>query len=186
MSCPHAALPQRPVPPRALVSPSGWCSAQITVPKMHRRPTRVLAARADADIDPVPPAMLPPLASAAALNEEAQLVGDVISMYLDEEWTPLEVHWRLGAAVAESYRTLRADDHGAAVEAGDILLAIGQDLMSTFPDFKESFVGPFDVANKVLEILMLRAGCEVCCTSEVDRAAVNAYWGAAARRRQSS
>ena len=35
-------------------------------------------------------------------------------------------------------------------------------------DFSDSFVSAFEVANKVIEMLMLRAGSEVCCVSEED------------------
>lgn len=30
------------------------------------------------------------------------------------------------------------------------------------------FAGPFDVANKVVEFLMMRDGIDVCCTSDDD------------------
>lgn len=33
---------------------------------------------------------------------------------------------------------------------------------------REAFVGPFDVANKVVEMLMMRGGCDVCCTTPAD------------------
>jgi hypothetical protein len=32
----------------------------------------------------------------------------------------------------------------------------------------EAFVGPFDVANKAVEMLMMRRGVDVCCTTAED------------------
>lgn len=40
---------------------------------------------------------------------------------------------------------------------------------------RETFVNAFEVSNKVVELLMLRAGCEVCCTSPQDRSAIQRY-----------
>jgi hypothetical protein len=33
-----------------------------------------------------------------------------------------------------------------------------------------AFTSAFEVGNKVSELLMLRQGCDVCCTSEEDKA----------------
>lgn len=37
------------------------------------------------------------------------------------------------------------------------------------------FAGPFDVANKVVEFLMLRDGIDVCCTSDDDISLLRRY-----------
>ena len=51
-------------------------------------------------------------------------------------------------------------------DMGGLVLGIATDLL-TF-DFMESFTDAFEVANKCSEILMLRAGVEVCCVGELD------------------
>jgi hypothetical protein len=52
-------------------------------------------------------------------------------------------------------------------EAGDVLLSLSTELMSF--NFFDTFVGPFDVANKVIEMVMLRMGIDVCCVSMAER-----------------
>ena len=47
-----------------------------------------------------------------------------------------------------------------------LVMALAADLMDF--DFTDSFVSAFEVANKVIEMLMLRAGADVCCVSEDD------------------
>jgi hypothetical protein len=87
----------------------------------------------------------------------------VIAFWLDEEWAPLEVHGRLGEAAGEAYVTCRLDETQAVEDYGDLVLQLASTL-DTFPDYKDTFVNNFDVANKVVEILMLRQGVDVCCT----------------------
>jgi len=116
------------------------------------------------DIDPVPPAMLPALSS-EDLEAEAAWLGSLIADWLNEEWTPLEVHTDLGNAVAQAYMGLRPA--GAPCDVTDVVLGLSAELLAF--NFRETFVNAFEVANKSAEALMLRAGCEVCCTSEADR-----------------
>jgi hypothetical protein len=49
---------------------------------------------------------------------------------------------------------------------GDLVLAMGSLLQAV--DFSDSFVGGYDVANKVVELLMQRQGMDVCCASSED------------------
>ena len=39
----------------------------------------------------------------------------------------------------------------------------------------EAFVGPFDVANKTIEMLMMKHGVDVCCTSPEDAERIARY-----------
>lgn len=43
----------------------------------------------------------------------------MITLWLDEEWTPLEVHQRLGKAAAKAYAALRQQGGWQAVSAYD-------------------------------------------------------------------
>lgn len=45
----------------------------------------------------------------------------------------------------------------------------------TDEDTDQSRAGPFDVANKVVEFLMLRDGIDVCCTAPDDVALLNEF-----------
>jgi len=134
-------------------------------------PLQSVSAANNNDIEAVPPALLPPIATPDDLKKEAAWVGDFICSWLDDEWTPLDVHKTLGIEVSRIYCALRSPSNSIEeIEVGDVVLGIGRGLLAF--DFGETFVGPFDVANKVAEVLMILAGCDVCCTSESDREAV--------------
>ena len=82
-------------------------------------------------------------------------VAAQVTAWLDEEWTPLEVHAALGRATGDAYYRLRA---GAGAGAGavtgdqisgsgrditDILLGLSTELMAF--QLRETFTGPFEV-----------------------------------------
>lgn len=69
----------------------------------------------------------------------------ILASWLDEEWTPLEVHGRLGQAAAQAYGRLRQQQ--GLTELSDVLLGMSTELLAF--DFNETFTGPFEVANKV-------------------------------------
>lgn len=104
------------------------------------------------------------------LQAEAAWLEGMLRLYLDEEWTPLEAHRELGLAAGRAYTRLRA---AGTHDASDVLLGLANELLAF--DFGPTFVNAFEVANKSLELLMLRQGCDVCCTSEADREAVRRY-----------
>lgn len=128
----------------------------------HGRP-RTAQVHPD-DVEPVPAAVLAPPASLEALQLEADWVAGMLRCWLDEEWTPQAVHGDLGSAAAAVYVALRQQGQE---EVGDVIIGTAQGLMANC-DFREQFVGPFDVANKLAELLMLRQGLEVCCVGDVD------------------
>lgn len=88
----------------------------------------------------------------------------MVALWLDEEWTPQPEHTALGRAAGDAYAALRAAGED---EMGGLLLGL-VDRLGAFDGWRECFVGPFDVANKVVEMLMLRDGTEVCCASDDD------------------
>lgn len=44
----------------------------------------------------------------------------------------------------------------------DLVLGLATELLGGF-DFHPTFTSAFEVSNKVVELLMLRGGCVVCC-----------------------
>ena len=62
----------------------------------------------------------------------------------------------------------------------DIVLGIAAELMANF-EFRPTFTSAFDVANRCTELLMLRSGCDVCCT---DPGAIGRYEARLAQERQ--
>ena len=123
-----------------------------------------LAAAATAGAgESVPSVTLPRPTGPESLAEEARWLGDVMCFYLDDEWTPLPVHRRLGDALAEAYVAAR---EAGTDEVGSLILGLSESLVSF--NFREAFVNRFEVANKAGEVLMMRAGMDVCCTSPDD------------------
>ena len=152
-----------------------WRSAKIHL-------LRPIRAKNPDDIEPIPAATLPLLNSMDEIYEESRWISGMIREWLDEEWTPLDIHNDLGEAAAKIYVDLRQE--GVENEVGDIILGLGSGLMSF--NFREAFVGPFDVANKVAELLMLKkSGCDVCCVSDKDKEAIE-RWDAAVRSKNGS
>lgn len=113
-----------------------------------------------------PPVLLPALASPDCAPREAAWAGSMVTLWLDEEWTPLPDHAALGQAVRESVARL-STAAAAPPDASGLVLDLA-DALSTC-DYRATFVNAFDVANKAVELLMLRAGHPVCCVSEAER-----------------
>jgi hypothetical protein len=87
----------------------------------------------------------------------------IIQFWLDEEWTPLPVHAHIGQAAGQAYGKVRQE---GATDMADLVLSLSAELQGT--DFGDAFIGPFDVSNKIVELLMQRSGIDVCCTNEDD------------------
>ena len=121
----------------------------------------------------------------AALRVESGVRGDdaaspewvegMVTFWLDEEWERgAAINADIGRAAAESYA--KCVERAARVEAetGEVddeafqrmVMTLANDLLAF--DFTDSFVSAFEVANKVIEMLMLRQGVDVCCVSEED------------------
>ncbi|KAI8471933.1 MAG: hypothetical protein J3K34DRAFT_520137 [Monoraphidium minutum] len=135
------------------------------------RGARVAARASPADDAlPVPPAPLATSDEPEELRRDADWIAGMVALWLDEEWCPQEVHADLGRAAGDAYARIRA---GGEDEMGGLLLGLCSDL-SAF-NYRECFVGPFDVANKVVEMLMQRGGTDVCCTSGDDDTRADRY-----------
>lgn len=94
---------------------------------------------------------LPPL-DPDALQEERDWLSAAVTSWLDAEWTtaePAPVHARIGERVAAIYSRQRMEGED---DLSGILLAIGQELESF--DMSDAFVGPFNVANKVADLII--------------------------------
>eukprot|EP00891_Asterochloris_glomerata_P005117 jgi/Astpho2/5117/Aster-06329 len=94
--------------------------------------------------------------STEELQADEQYLAGAIAEWLDDEWTPLNVHRELGIAAGQAYTQVR---RGGERELGAVLLGITTELL-TF-DFRETFVDPFAVGNKAAALLMERMGREV-------------------------
>ena len=146
-----------------------WASSPARARAADRH--ALTAARAAEDEGGVRSVSLPRPPSPEALAEEARWLGDVMCFHLDEEWTPLEVHRRLGDRLAEVYARVREGDGGD--EVGAVIMSLTEELLSF--NFREAFVSRFEVANKAGEVLMMRAGMDVCCTSPDDESLLERF-----------
>ncbi|GAB4819347.1 hypothetical protein N2152v2_006393 [Parachlorella kessleri] len=120
----------------------------------------------------VPPFVLDPVLSEEALSTEGLWMINMIKCWLDEEWMALEVHGPLSRAAGEAYRRLRQEGQN---DASALVLDLVAQLQGH--DFQDSFTNEYEVANKVVELLMLRQGCAVCCASPADLSAIERYQG---------
>ncbi|GLC56887.1 hypothetical protein PLESTB_001159900 [Pleodorina starrii] len=91
-----------------------------------------------------------------------------MTTWLDEEWTVLPEHAQLGQAAADAYVRLRRRGED---DMGSVVLAVASELLrpELSAAFRASFTDPFEVSNKLVETVMLRDGCDVCCTSPSDK-----------------
>lgn len=116
-------------------------------------------------------------AQGAALDGvDGAWISGMVRFWLDEEWERGAVINRaIGDAVAASYLA-RVEAMDVATESEPmqrLVFGMAEDLL-TF-DFSDSFVSAFEVSNKVIEMLMLRAGVDVCCVSEEDLTRAERY-----------
>lgn len=116
----------------------------------QRKATRAGAAPAEV--------LLPSISDASDLESQQKWLAGEIQLWLDDEWTQLDIHRELGEATAQAYGKARSQGTN---EIGSILLSISSDLLAF--DFQETFVNAFDVANKAADMLMRETGQEVCC-----------------------
>lgn len=115
-------------------------------------------------------------AQGAALDGvDGAWISGMVTFWLDEEWERGAVINRaIGDAVASSYASrVEAMDVDESEPMQKLVFGMAEDLL-TF-DFSDSFVSAFEVSNKVIEMLMLRAGVDVCCVSEEDLTRAERY-----------
>lgn len=96
-------------------------------------------------------------------ESEADFLRWSVQEWLDKEFIVQPVHERIGSRCGEiylSYRNLGVND------LGEMLIAVGTQLEGT--DFGPAFVNPWDVANKVSDLLMVRMQRELCeCSGDL-------------------
>ena len=113
--------------------------------------------------------------SAALDGVDPRWIAGMVRFWLDEEWERgATVNARVGDAVAASFAA-RVDAMDAREEEPlqRLVFGLAEDLLSF--DFSETFVSAFEVSNKVIEMLMLRAGIDVCCVGEEDVTRADRY-----------
>ncbi|KAA8496640.1 hypothetical protein FVE85_0369 [Porphyridium purpureum] len=99
-------------------------------------------------------------------------VGQQVQAWLDAEFIPQTCHAQIGSACTEILQKFVADasepqasDMDTDMAAAVLHVAVS---LQERPVFADAFVGPFDVANKVSELLFRRANREVCSCDQSD------------------
>ena len=97
-------------------------------------------------------------------------IAGMVALWLDEEWTPLDVHKHLGKAAGDASVKCRqqGDD-----DMSSLVLGLSNELLAF--NYRETFTSAFEVANKVVEMLMMRSGLDVCCTNQDDLTRIGRY-----------
>lgn len=90
------------------------------------------------------------------LEAEQQFIKSSIQKWLDEEWIEQKVHEEIGQICATVYGRLRVK---GVDELTGVLLGVGREL-ELWSGWKDAFVGAWDVANRVSELLVERMGRE--------------------------
>jgi hypothetical protein len=80
-------------------------------------------------------------------------ISNIISTWLDEEWTPLDVHQQLGEAAGAAYVTCRqqGDD-----DMSSLVLGLSNELLAF--NYRETFVNAFEVRGCQIAAKATRAG----------------------------
>lgn len=97
-------------------------------------------------------------------------IAGMIALWLDEEWTPLEIHQQLGKAAGDAYVSCRQQ---GIDDMSSLVLALSNNLLAF--NYRDTFTSAFEVANKVVEMLMMRSGVDVCCTGDDDVTRIERY-----------
>eukprot|EP00747_Dinoflagellata_sp_TGD_P072510 gnl/TRDRNA2_/TRDRNA2_157512_c0_seq2.p1 gnl/TRDRNA2_/TRDRNA2_157512_c0~~gnl/TRDRNA2_/TRDRNA2_157512_c0_seq2.p1 ORF type:complete len:291 (+),score=31.16 gnl/TRDRNA2_/TRDRNA2_157512_c0_seq2:99-971(+) len=93
-------------------------------------------------------------------EDDEKWLAFMIARYLDDEWTKLDVHDRIGAAAGKLYREARATGENDLTFV-HLQMISGLEEIWKSEGFKEAFEGPCDIANRAAEFLMLKIGREV-------------------------
>lgn len=88
--------------------------------------------------------------------EDAAYLAQAVAAQLDNDWIPQPIHAAIGAEVGRLYTASRAANGGEGGDLNSVLVDVGTGLMAF--DLGDAFVGPWDVANSVTELLMARLG----------------------------
>eukprot|EP00596_Hydrurales_sp_CCMP1899_P009014 CAMPEP_0119042694 /NCGR_PEP_ID=MMETSP1177-20130426/16090_1 /TAXON_ID=2985 /ORGANISM="Ochromonas sp, Strain CCMP1899" /LENGTH=363 /DNA_ID=CAMNT_0007009663 /DNA_START=185 /DNA_END=1276 /DNA_ORIENTATION=+ len=98
-------------------------------------------------------------------EQDGNFLKESIQVWLDEEYIPQSCHEDLGNKVKKVYVTNRSK---GISDLGEMMMDVGTSLESY--DMGDAFVGPWDVANKVSDFLMVRLEREICaCAGDLSK-----------------
>lgn len=80
------------------------------------------------------------------------------------------MHQQLGKAAGDAYVKCRQE---GTDDMSSLVLGLSSELLSF--NYRETFTNAFEVSNKVVEMLMMRSGVDVCCTTDTDAARIERF-----------
>lgn len=104
-------------------------------------------------------------------NEDSEFLYNSIKNWLNNEYIPLDIHDVIGENVRNIYLNNRKQ---GILDLGELIINIGTELESI--DFEKAFVNPWDVANKVSDLLILKLDRELCsCANDMKVIKISKY-----------
>ena len=94
----------------------------------------------------------PDLAARAGHEGDGEYLKQTIITWLNTEYIDQPCHYVIAQHVKDKYIELRKN---SITDAGEIMVEIGTNLESYKSDFDKSFVGPWDIANKVSDLMFI-------------------------------
>ena len=94
----------------------------------------------------------PDLAARTGHEGDGEYLKQTIISWLNTEYIDQPCHYVIAQHVKDKYIELRKN---SITDAGEIMVEIGTNLESYKSDFDNSFVGPWDIANKVSDLMFI-------------------------------
>ncbi len=93
-------------------------------------------------------------------EEEGSKLSASIAGWLDQEWMPQEIHFKMGERAKQTYIQLREKGE---VEIAPIMTQVTDDLYENWKEYdKDAFVNAWDIGNYVSDYFHQRMGVEAC------------------------
>jgi hypothetical protein len=79
----------------------------------------------------------------------------------------------LPCTLLQAYRKLRQQGQD---NVSELVLELAIELQQ-FGSWWDAFTNEYEVSNKIVELLMVRQGCDLCCATAADLSAIQRYEG---------
>jgi hypothetical protein len=121
---------------------------------------------------------------------EERWLAEEVRLWLDREWEPLAAHREIGEKAAKAALDARIalEGSGGTAKFGEVLITVASELergpnhQVGRDSWREAYVNPFDVANKVSDLYMVRYFVETELTApaedESDATDIDSSWTA--------
>ena len=102
---------------------------------------------------------VPDMSNLNDISRDSRYIKQSIIDWLNQEYIEQDCHYKIGNIVEKSYIEVR---EMGITDPGELLMQVGSNLEINQQDFEKAFVGPWDVANKVSDIVFRMLNIELC------------------------